>query len=73
MSGPQDSMSSFGSVSAHFGIDMPFRQVYKVTEKLGKGAFGSVWKAVHNISGDEFAVKIMDRRYVDFFSVKLEH
>lgn len=60
--GPQDSISSFGSLSAHFGIDMPFRQVYKVTEKLGKGAFGSVWKALHVISKEEYAVKIMDRK-----------
>lgn len=61
---PQDSMSmsSFGSLSAHFGIDMPFRKMYKLTEKLGKGAFGNVWKAQHNISGDEFAVKIIDRK-----------
>ena len=58
------STQSLQSISSHFGIDMPFRDVYQVTEKLGKGAFGSVWKAEHKVSGDEFAVKIIDRRYV---------
>ncbi len=49
-------------MSSHFGIDMMFRDVYRVTEKLGKGAFGSVWKAEHRSSGEEYAVKIIDRR-----------
>lgn len=58
------SSKSLLSISSHFGIDMPFRDVYQVTEKLGKGAFGSVWKTEHKVSGEEFAVKIIDRRWV---------
>ncbi len=62
------SSQSLQSISSHFGIDMPFRDVYQVQEKLGKGAFGSVWKAEHKVSKDQFAVKIIDRRYVFLFS-----
>ena len=51
---PQESISSSG--------DKQFRQVYSINEKIGKGAFGSVWKAEHIVSGDEFAVKIIDRK-----------
>ena len=56
------SSKSLLSISSHFGIDMPFREVYQVNEKLGKGAFGSVWKAEQKNTGEEFAVKIIDRR-----------
>jgi len=30
---------------------------YKITEKLGKGAFGEIWKAVHRKTKCEFAIK----------------
>ena len=69
-----DTENSFGSTAAHIGIDMIFRQVYKVTEKLGKGAFGSVWKAEHLDSGEDAAVKIIDRRcVVRFYFQKKTH
>ena len=30
---------------------------YKITKKLGKGAFGEIWKAVHKKTKQEFAIK----------------
>jgi len=35
---------------------------YQIKEMLGKGAFGSVWKAEDNNSHVEVAVKVIDRR-----------
>lgn len=33
---------------------------YKITKKLGSGAFGEIWKAVHVTSNREVAVKFED-------------
>lgn len=33
---------------------------YKITTKLGSGAFGEIWKAVHITSDREVAVKFED-------------
>lgn len=33
---------------------------YKITNKLGSGAFGEIWKAVHVTSDREVAVKFED-------------
>lgn len=33
---------------------------YKITRKLGSGAFGEIWKAIHVTSDREVAVKFED-------------
>jgi serine/threonine protein kinase len=35
---------------------------YALKEMIGKGAFGSVWKAIDSKSNSEVAVKVIDRR-----------
>jgi len=62
---PQDRPSSAGSVTsvtARLGLGMEFKRQYKITDKLGRGAFGSVWKAGHTSTGYLVAVKVIDRR-----------
>ena len=37
----------------------------QITTLLGKGAFASVYKAKHELTGEVFAVKMVDRRRMD--------
>ena len=37
-----------------------YKQYYELGDKIGKGAFGSVYKAKNKISGEEFAIKVID-------------
>jgi serine/threonine protein kinase len=39
-----------------------FLATYLIKELLGKGAFGSVWKAEDSNTNLEVAVKVIDRR-----------
>ncbi|CAB9511607.1 MAP kinase-activated protein kinase 2 (Fragment) [Seminavis robusta] len=42
-----------------------FEEVYTVGEKLGEGEFGAVYKCHHKETGNERAVKILDKTYMD--------
>jgi len=35
---------------------------YRLVKKIGKGAFGEIWKAVHNITKEEVAIKFEDAK-----------
>ncbi|CAN0049143.1 unnamed protein product, partial [Discosporangium mesarthrocarpum] len=37
-----------------------FDNVYDVSEEIGRGGYGSVWRCTHRSTGKEFAVKFMD-------------
>jgi len=39
--------------------------VYKVGDEIGRGAFSVVKKAVHKKSGEEVAIKIIEKKFVD--------
>ncbi len=39
-----------------------FMETFALSEMIGKGCFGSVWKAVDNRTGNEVAVKVIDRK-----------
>lgn len=41
---------------------LKFEDFYQVQEKIAKGSFGTVFVAKHKPSGEEFAVKVMDRK-----------
>jgi Serine/threonine protein kinase len=41
-----------------------FLSCYVMKEMIGKGAFGTVWKAEDNSTHANVAVKVIDRRYV---------
>ncbi|KAL1408901.1 hypothetical protein Q8F55_005715 [Vanrija albida] len=38
---------------------------YTLLEKLGTGSFGTVWKAVHNVTGSVVAIKMIDLESTD--------
>ena len=39
------------------GKDMVVAKCYQLTDKLGNGAFGEIWKAVNQKTRDEVAIK----------------
>lgn len=40
-------------------------QDYLLTQELGSGQFGKVWKAIHEPTGDIFAVKIIAKSKIN--------
>ena len=36
---------------------------YEIEEPIGQGGYGSVYRAVHQVSGQEVALKVLDMRY----------
>ena len=41
-----------------------FSTFYTLTKKLQGGSYGTVWIGMHNLRKREYAVKVVDRRYV---------
>uniref|UniRef100_A0A7S2EVE3 Protein kinase domain-containing protein n=1 Tax=Ditylum brightwellii TaxID=49249 RepID=A0A7S2EVE3_9STRA len=41
---------------------MNFHDVYVLTRQIDKGAFSTVWEAIHRTSGHRYAAKLIDRR-----------
>ena len=39
-----------------------FHEFYEMQQKLGAGSYGSVYRAVHRQTGDEFACKVREGR-----------
>ena len=37
------------------------KEVYKFTEIIGKGSFGTVRRAIHRDSGEQVAIKVMKK------------
>ena len=47
------------------GEALKFAEFYAIEQqKLGSGAYGTVYVTKHKNSGEEYAVKVIDRRYV---------
>ena len=43
----------------HYGIERIFPDEYEFGELLGEGAHSKVYKAVHRVSKDEVAIKVI--------------
>lgn len=48
-------------VSHHDDRGKPIEEYFNFHEVIGKGGFSKVKKAVHKATGDEYAVKILDK------------
>ena len=42
------------------GIEIFFDHLYELEKKLRSGSFGTVWRTMHGLTNNEFAVKIID-------------
>merc|ERR1719235_2165940 len=49
-----------------------FRDAYEVQEKLGEGAFGVVHQVVNRSTGEQFAVKMIDRAFAESHEMERE-
>ena len=47
---------------------LEFKDFYTIEKRLRSGSYGTVYVTRHNESGEEFAVKVIDRRYVSQLS-----
>ncbi|KNC46360.1 CAMK/CAMK1 protein kinase [Thecamonas trahens ATCC 50062] len=54
-------MAAFGAHLIKDAQHVPVGEVYTLGKQLGAGSFSKVYHGVHNISGDEVAVKIIDK------------
>jgi len=45
-----------------------FSTFYTLTKKLQGGSYGTVWIGMHNLRKREYAVKVVDRRYVQLYN-----
>ncbi|PIA13414.1 Pkinase-domain-containing protein, partial [Coemansia reversa NRRL 1564] len=52
----------FQNLDVHRHEQCEFKQSYLVAEALGKGAFAQVHVAINRVTGERFAVKMIDRR-----------
>ncbi len=43
---------------------LQFNDLYTIDKRLRSGSYGTVYVTRHKESGEEFAVKVIDRRYV---------
>jgi serine/threonine protein kinase len=43
------------------GLELKFEDLYKIERKLRSGSYGTVYVTKHVLTGDEFAVKVIDR------------
>jgi serine/threonine protein kinase len=46
------------------GEALKFAEFYTIEQKLRSGSYGTVFVTKHKNSGEEYAVKVIDRRYV---------
>ena len=46
------------------GEALKFAEFYTIEQKLRSGSYGTVYVTKHKNSGEEYAVKVIDRRYV---------
>ena len=49
------------------------RNLYRLGDMLGEGAYGSVWKAVRIGLNKEFALKLMQKAFMDQDNVLMQH
>ncbi|KAJ2079521.1 serine/threonine protein kinase [Coemansia sp. RSA 988] len=54
----------FQNLDVHRHEQCEFKQSYLVAEALGKGAFAQVNVAINRVTGERFAVKMIDRRRI---------
>lgn len=57
--------SPTGQPDKHTGAVSSIDDVYKVGEEIGRGAFSIVKRAVHKKSGEEVAIKFIEKKFVD--------
>ena len=56
------------SLEGDLSEELEFKDFYTIEKHLRSGSYGTVYVTRHKESGEEFAVKVIDRRYVSQFS-----
>ena len=50
---------------------LQFNDFYTIDKRLRSGSYGTVFVTRHKESGEEFAVKVIDRRYVSRIATRI--
>jgi serine/threonine protein kinase len=50
------------TLTGKMAAEIKYSEVYTINQKLRSGSYGTVYVTTHNATGEEYAVKVIDRK-----------